>query len=112
MLLPSFPLMARNLHDTAALNTSPLYAEGVHMLNGLADDEVDDFLDGYPTIIPLFKINAIPTVEPAKGEDVTEETLPKMNRIQPQLQNYAMLGMLSNANLPFHNGSKHQPSKR
>ena len=47
------------------------------MLDGLADDEVDDFLDDHPTIIPLFEINAIPTVEPPEGEEVTEETLPQ-----------------------------------
>ena len=47
------------------------------MLDGLADDEVDDFLHDHPTIIPLFEINAIPTVEPPKGEEVTKETLPQ-----------------------------------
>ena len=47
------------------------------MLDGLADDEVEDFLDDHPTIIPLFEINAILTVEPPEGEDVTEETLPQ-----------------------------------
>ena len=47
------------------------------MLDGLADDEVDDFLDDHPTIIILLEINAIPTVEPPEGEEVTEETLPQ-----------------------------------
>ena len=47
------------------------------MLDGLADDEVDDFLDDHPTIIPLFEINAIPTVETPVDEEVTEETLPQ-----------------------------------
>ena len=94
-----------------ALNTSPLYVEGVHMLDGLADDEVDDFLDDHPTIIPLFEINAIPTIEPPKARKSRRNHCPKMNRIQPQLQSYAMLGMLSNGNSPFHNGLKHQPLK-
>ena len=39
------------------------------MLDGLADDEVDDFLHDHPTIIPLFEINAIPTVEPPISEE-------------------------------------------
>ena len=43
-----------------ALNTSPVYAEGVHMLDGLADEEVEDFLEDHPTIVPLFEINAVP----------------------------------------------------
>ena len=47
------------------------------MLDGLADDEEDDFLHDHPTIIPLFEINAIPTVEPPTREEVTEETLPQ-----------------------------------
>ena len=47
------------------------------MLDGLADEEVDDILDDHPTIIPLFEINAIPTMKPPKGEEVTEESLPQ-----------------------------------
>ena len=47
------------------------------MLDGLADDEVDDFLDDHPTTIPLFEINAIPTIESHEGKEVTEETLPQ-----------------------------------
>ena len=45
------------------------------MLDGLADDEIEEFLDDHPTIIPLFEINAIPTVEQPEGEEVPEETL-------------------------------------
>ena len=61
----------------AALNTSPLYAKGVHMLDGLADDKVDDFLEDHPTIIPLFEIDAVPTIGTPGDEEVTEETLPQ-----------------------------------
>ena len=32
------------------LDNNPLYAEGVHILNGLANDEMDSFLDEHPTI--------------------------------------------------------------
>ena len=45
-------------------NTTPLYAEGVHMLDGLADEEVDHFLEEHPTIVPLFKIDVITVVGP------------------------------------------------
>ena len=38
-----------------ALNTAPLYAEGVHMLDGLADDEVEDFLGIIPRSFPSLK---------------------------------------------------------
>ena len=47
------------------------------MLDRLADNEEEDFLDDHPTIIPLFEINSILTVEPPKGEEVTEGTLPQ-----------------------------------
>ena len=56
-------------------NTTPLYAEGVHMLDRLADEEVDEFLEDHPTIIPLFEINAISAVDTPLDDEVTEETL-------------------------------------
>ena len=40
-------------------NTTPLYAEGVHMLDGLAEEEVDHFLEEHPTIVSLFEIDVI-----------------------------------------------------
>ena len=55
-----------------AHNTTPLYAEGVHML-----DEVDDFLEDHPTIIPLFEIDAISAVSTPLDEAVTDEILPQ-----------------------------------
>ena len=42
------------------------------MLDGLADDEVDDFLEDYPTIIPLFEIDVMPTIDTPGDEEVTE----------------------------------------
>ena len=43
-------------------NTTPDYAEGIHMLDGLADEEVDHFLEEHPTIVPLFKIYVITAI--------------------------------------------------
>ena len=60
---------------TTPHNTSPLYTEGVHMLNGLADEEMDDFLEDHPTIIPLFEIDAISAVGTPLDEEVTGDTL-------------------------------------
>ena len=79
-----------------ALNTSPLYAEGVHMLDGLADDEVEDFLEDHPTIIPLFEIDT------PVDEEVTEETLPQD---EPDPTTVAELRHAQDAfeeNSPFH----------
>ena len=58
-------------------NTSPLYVEGVHMLDGLADDEVHDFLEDHPTIIPLFEIDAISAVDTSLDEEVMEDIRPQ-----------------------------------
>ena len=55
-------------------NTTALYGEGVHMLDGLADEEVDEFLQDYPTIIPLFEIDAISAVGEPPAKDLTEES--------------------------------------
>ena len=62
---------------TTPYNTSPLYAEGVHMLDGLADDEVHDFLEDHPTIIPLFEIDAISAVDTSLDEEVMEDIRPQ-----------------------------------
>ena len=47
------------------------------MLDGLADEEVDDFLEDLPTIIPLFETDAIPAIGTPLDEEVTEATLPQ-----------------------------------
>ena len=47
------------------------------MLDGLADEEVDDFLEDHPAIIALFEIDAIPTIGTPLDKEVTEETLPQ-----------------------------------
>ena len=63
--------------------TTPLYAKGVHMLDNLADDEVDNFLEDHPKIVPLFDIDIMETInpyvsEPISGErDIGRETDPK-----------------------------------
>ena len=37
-------------------NTTPLYMEGVHMLDGITDEEVEHFLEEYPAIVPLEEV--------------------------------------------------------
>ena len=64
-------------HLTTPHNTTPLYAEGVCILDGLADEEVDDFLEDHPTIIPLFEIDAISVIDTPPNEEVMENSLPQ-----------------------------------
>ena len=45
-----------------------VYAEGVNMLNGLLDDEMESFFEEHPKIVPLFKINILMVVEPYLAE--------------------------------------------
>ena len=56
-------------------NNTPLYTEGIHMLDGLADEEVDEFLEDHPTIIPLFEIDAISTIDTPPNGEVMENSL-------------------------------------
>ena len=41
---------------------TPLYAECVNMLEGLADEEVDQYLQENPKIVPLFEIDVAEAV--------------------------------------------------
>ena len=50
-----------------------MYAEGVNMLNGLLDDEMESFFEEHPKIVPLFKINILMVVEPYLAEPSTAE---------------------------------------
>ena len=43
-------------------NTRPLYAEGVHKLDGLDDEAMDHFLEEHPRIVPLFEIDVLKAV--------------------------------------------------
>ena len=56
-------------------NTTPLYAEGVHMLDGFADEEVDHFLEEHPKIVPLFEIDVITAIGSSIAKAATGEIL-------------------------------------
>ena len=42
---------------------TPLYAEEIHMLEGLEDEELEKYLGENPQIVPLFEIDAIEKTE-------------------------------------------------
>ena len=54
---------------------SPLFAESMNMLEGLADDEVDPYLEENPRIVPLFEVDIVEGVSPyiVQTEDDSEE---------------------------------------
>ena len=37
----------------------PLYAESINMLDGLAEEEVDQYFDEHPKIVPLFEVDVV-----------------------------------------------------
>ena len=41
-----------------------LYAESINMLDGLADDEVDQYLEEHVKIVPLFEVDVVEAVTP------------------------------------------------
>ena len=60
---------------TTGKELTSLYAESVNMLEGLADEEVDEYLEENPKSIPLFEIDVAEAVSPyiSQPEDVGEE---------------------------------------
>ena len=66
---------------TTPLDNNPLYVEGVHMLNGLEDDEMYSFLDEHPMIVPLFDIDVLSSVElyiaSTANQDAPHEPVPE-----------------------------------
>ena len=50
-----------------------LYAKGVHMLDGLIDDEMNSFLDEHPTIVPRFEIDVLSTIKPYVANAIDRE---------------------------------------
>ena len=54
---------------------TPLYADSVNMLEGLADEDVDRYLDENPRIVPLFKVYVAEAVSPymVHTDDASEE---------------------------------------
>ena len=40
---------------------TPLYAEEIHMLEGINDEELETYLEENPRIVPLFEIDVIET---------------------------------------------------
>ena len=51
MRVPTQPQAGTNKEVT------PLYAESINMLDGLADEEIDQYLGEHPRIVPLFEID-------------------------------------------------------
>ena len=41
---------------------TPLYMEEINMLEGLDDEELDNYLEENPQIVPLFEVDIIKTV--------------------------------------------------
>ena len=59
----------------ASKELTPLYAESMNMLEGLADEEVDRYLDEHPRIVPLFEVDIAEVVTPyiVQPEEVGDE---------------------------------------
>ena len=67
---------------------SPLYAEEIHMLEGLEDEELERYLDENPRIVPLFEIDvrgtadsyASPMGSTGHDDEPEEEALAELQR--------------------------------
>ena len=58
-----------------------LYAECINMLQGFANEEVDQYLEENPKIVPLFEINVAEAVSPyiTQSNDVGEDRIKKLS---------------------------------
>ena len=62
-------------HAGTSKEMTPLYTESINMLDGLADDDVDRYLDEHPKIVPLFEVDIAEAVTPYvtyKGKEFDE----------------------------------------
>ena len=58
MRVPTQPQVGTNKEVT------PLYTESINMLDRLADEEVDRYLEEHPKIVPLFEVDITEAVIP------------------------------------------------
>ena len=75
-------------HSIAGKEMTPLYAEGINMLEGLADEEVNQYLQENPKIVPLFEIDIAESVTPyiLEPEENNEEPYKEVIRELRQAQ--------------------------
>ena len=69
----------------------PLYAESINMLEGLADEEVDRYLDEHPRIVPPFEVEVTeaitPYIVPPDGdEELDLEAIHELCQAQESLE--------------------------
>ena len=74
------------------MELKPLYAKSINMLDGLANDEVNRYLDEHPKIVPLFEVDIIEAVSPYvtyRGKELDEpkqELIREMRQAQESLE--------------------------
>ena len=71
---------------------TPLYAECVNMLEGFVDEEVDQYLQENPKIVPLFEIDVAEAVAPYimqpenADEELNKEAIRELRQVQEALE--------------------------
>ena len=76
----------------ASKELTPLYAVSIIMLEGLADKEVDRYLDEHPRIVPLFKVDIVEAITPYVeqpeeiGDEPDRDTIRELRQAQESLE--------------------------
>ena len=71
---------------------TPLYAESINMLEGLADEEVDRYLEGHTKIVPLFEVDITEAVIPyvtnsgKESDEPDQEEIRELRQAQESLE--------------------------
>ena len=77
-------------NKTLTKDVSPLYAEEIHMLEGLEDEELERYLEENPWIVPLFEIDVrgtadsyvVPNASMGQEDELGENTLAELQQAQ------------------------------
>ena len=71
---------------------TPLYAESINMLEGLVEEEVDQYLDEHPKIVPLFEVDVAEAVTSyivhleEVGDELDWEAIRELQQAQESLE--------------------------
>ena len=71
---------------------TPLYAEIINMLEGLVEEEVDQYLDEHPKIVPLFEVDVAEAVTSyivhleEVGDELDWEAIRELQQAQESLE--------------------------
>ena len=82
--------MATQPRATTRKEVTLLYVEGINMLEGFPDEEVDRYLEEHPKILPLFEVDITSAVRPyitsPESDEPDQEAIRDLRQVQESLE--------------------------